>query len=81
MLVDPDGREKVKSLNPNKKSNSNIDKAAENYPKNAPVIHLWAHGNSKLIETFDNQKGKIWNDKGKRGFCRFYAGKQRSMEK
>ena len=69
--VDPDGREKVKSLNPNKKSNSNIDKAAENYPKNAPVIHLWAHGNSKLIETYNNQEGKVEKIKTKEDFVDF----------
>ena len=69
--VDPDVREKVKSLDPNKKSKRLVDKAAENYPKNAPVIHLWAHGNSKLIETFDNQKGKFEKIKTKEDFVDF----------
>lgn len=71
LFIDPDGREKVKSLNPNKKSNSYIDKAAENYPKNAPVIHLWAHGNSQRIQVYDNHNGKDDDIMTKESFVEF----------
>ena len=48
IFYDPNGEEKVISLNTengNKiEDNKQIKRAAENYPENENVIHLWAHG-------------------------------------
>ncbi|MBQ5474893.1 MAG: hypothetical protein IIT65_09350, partial [Lachnospiraceae bacterium] len=41
--VDPDGREKLIFFAPSE-SNNRISNAANNYPENDGVIHIWAHG-------------------------------------
>ena len=43
-LVDPEGLEKIKAV-----QNPNISSAADNFPENEGVIHIWAHGNSNAI--------------------------------
>jgi hypothetical protein len=50
MFIDPDGREKIKSL-PN---NEPVNYAADNYTENKLVIHIWVHGYSQGIQMVDN---------------------------
>ncbi len=70
--VDPDGREKLIFFAPSE-SNNRISNAANNYPENDGVIHIWAHGvsneNDKNIGfSFycnDNKTSSIVNDGAK----------------
>ena len=52
-FVDPNGLEKIKSLS-NSDKDKKISNAADRYYNNAPVIHLWAHGNKKSIDYYDD---------------------------
>ena len=40
-FIDPDGREKIKSLGPDDKT---IESSADNFIKHENAIHIWAHG-------------------------------------
>ena len=51
-LVDPDGREKIDAMGNNPK-NRRHKQMCKRYKDNEPVIHLWAHGNPKRIETYN----------------------------
>ena len=48
-FIDPDGREKIKSLSTKDTRNATINAAADNYPENKPVIHVWAHGSDQGV--------------------------------
>ena len=50
ILKDPNGREKINAFGKHYKSHSD---ACNRYKDNVPVIHLWAHGNSKMLQTFN----------------------------
>ena len=52
--MDPNGREKINAFEKRDKSHSD---ACNRYRDNAPVIHLWAHGNSKKMQTFNPKTG------------------------
>ena len=54
-FIDPDGREKIISLNPDVKSNSHLINAANKYPDDK-AVHIWMHGNSESMTVFDNGK-------------------------
>lgn len=56
-FIDPDGKEKVIVLDPNKRKNAPLIKAANNYTDDG-AIHVWAHGNNTTIFAYDNDKGK-----------------------
>jgi len=49
IFLDPDGKEKILSLLLNDPGR----KAAESFPENGPVIHIFAHGNNQAIYIID----------------------------
>ena len=61
-FIDPDGKEKIVSLDPDEKRSESITKAAESYPENENVIHIWAHGGESKIQIYDKES-KIKEDK------------------
>lgn len=54
-LVDPDGRENVDSFDPNDPRTHKILDAKNVFPQNTNVIHVWAHGQTSYIETYNDQ--------------------------
>ncbi len=54
VYIDPDGREKIIALNSNSNRNILLIAAANKYPENDGVIHIWAHGSSSGIEVNAN---------------------------
>ena len=52
-FVDPNGLEKIKAFKSTDKNAKNLNAHFKNYPENAPVIHLWAHGSTDGIECYD----------------------------
>jgi RHS repeat-associated protein len=50
LLKDPNGREKINAFGKHNKTHSD---ASNRYKDNVPVIHLWAHGNNKMMQTFN----------------------------
>jgi len=59
LFRDPNGKEKVISFG-NSDKDKRIACAAENSPEDPPVIHLWAHGNPNMVQTYDqNNKSNI----------------------
>lgn len=56
--TDPDGREKIISLFPAAKSTPAIKNAVSAFPENSKVIHVWAHGYSNGIQTYNPKTGK-----------------------
>jgi RHS repeat-associated protein len=53
--IDPDGREKIISLNPNVEKNTHLINAANKYPDDK-AVHLWIHGDSRSMYVYDEVK-------------------------
>lgn len=53
-FIDPNGLEKNKAFKSSTDENAqNLNEHANNFPENAPVIHLWAHGSNDGIVCYD----------------------------
>ena len=53
-FIDPNGLEKIKAFKSgDDEDTKNLNEHANNFPENAPVIHLWAHGSTTAIECYD----------------------------
>lgn len=52
-FIDPNGLEKIKAFKSTDENAQNLNGHANNYPENAPVIHLWAHGSNDGIVCYD----------------------------
>ena len=57
ILLDPNGKEKIDALGKRNKNNTHNKDACARYKDNASVIHLWAHGNSKAMATYNSENG------------------------
>ncbi len=53
ILMDPNGREKIDAYGRRNRDNTHNKDACARYKDNSPVIHLWAHGNSSMINTYN----------------------------
>ncbi len=58
-FIDPNGLEKIKAFKSTDENAKNLNEHANNFPENAPVIHLWAHGSTNKIECYDENDNQI----------------------
>ena len=56
--IDPNGQEKIDAYGKRNDNNTYNKDASIRYKDNSPVIHLWAHGNSSFIATYNPQNNK-----------------------
>jgi hypothetical protein len=75
--IDPDGKEKLISLNPNIKSNSHLINAANKYTDDK-AIHIWAHGDSKSMLVYVN--GKDVEIKSSKDFQSFLSNNSKTWQ-
>lgn len=75
--IDPDGKEKIISLNPNIKSNSHLINAANKYADDK-AIHIWGHGDSKSMLVYVN--GKDVEIKSSKDFQSFLSNNSKTWQ-
>ncbi len=60
-FIDPNGLEKIKAFKSTDENAQNLNEHVNNFPENAPVIHLWAHGtpDGNSIVCYDENDNQI----------------------
>ena len=62
--VDPQGMEKITSLNPALEKDKSIMESAEKFPDHPQILHLWLHAQSTYLTIYDGKSGTQQIDYG-----------------
>ena len=73
--VDPQGMEKITSLNPTLKKDRSIMESAKKFPDHPQILHLWLHAQSTYLTIYDGKIGTQQIDYGnaEKAFANYLA--------